>query len=229
MKKIAVFLLILVIFLPIVVVHADSTKELTCQGIPWFSTPEEASSILFNAGFISKEFGENDINKGTQTRLFIKKKGYPYLYSSVGTDPEDKDYPYTYISEKNPTLTRKLQAVEIRKLPKTIAGAKVSSFYLYFTPEAEDRQLVECKITFKDDKSYDRDKIIEALETAYGKRTTVKIKYVHLWVGVNNTIVIFNSKLKNVTFATIDGLNLAEAYDVEIPETSETVPEDTGF
>ncbi len=229
MKRIIVVFLLLAVCFSVIAAHAVDTKELTCQGVPWFSTPEEASDILHESGFISKAFDEKDINKGTGTRNWIKKTGNPYLSSSIAADTGDKECPYTYVSESHPTLTRKLQAIEIRKLPKTIAKAKVSSFYLNFTADEGDRKLVECKLTFQRNKDYSWENIYNALKQAFGKETIVKDKYFYIWYGENNTIVIFNLSQSNVTFATIDGLKLAETVDVELPESKDAEPEDTGF
>ena len=227
MKRIVSCLLLIILCMTCVSAQTEGAAELICQNVPWFSTPEETSAILLEAGFIKKGFGKEQMDQ-VFTGNWSKKQKKAYASSSIGLDSKDTKCPYTLTSKSNPALTNKLRLITIRsKLPKTIAKQTIASFRLYFTPDEENPQLVQCRITFK--LNPDLNAIQDALEKAYGKPTATK-KRVKIWLGPNNTIVLFNSYRgkPDVIFATLDGLALAESYDVEIKEAAEEI-EDTGF
>ena len=58
MKKGIAWILLLILCLSWTVSLAETSKELTFQDIPWFSSPEEASKILVKSGFVKKGFGK---------------------------------------------------------------------------------------------------------------------------------------------------------------------------
>lgn len=227
MKKLIAILSLFVFCFSFAASNADEPKELLFQSVPWFSTPEEASQILLDAGFISKAFDSEQIGKDSTTKSRVRKGGSPYTECSIAADPKDKKCPYTYVSDKYPALTGKLEYISVRGLPKTIAKQKIKSLNLYFTPDAENRQLVQCKLVLE--LRHDTKAIRNALEEAYGKPSAIKNKKYYIWLGANNTIVLYNTQNSKpfVIFASIDGLNLAESYEVEITEPAE--PDDTGF
>ncbi len=227
MKRIISALLLIILCISCIASLAEEEKELTCQGIPWFSSPKEASKVLNESGFIKKQFSSKDLNNHIYAKQKRKKSGNYYYNSSIGTDPDNKKCPYTYASDKYPTITSKLQTILIRSLPKTIAQREIDRLWLFFTPDPDNPQLVECMIAFKSRKKADTNAILNALQEAYGTPISDKNK-TYIWLGSNNTIVLFYPKKASVVFATLDGLAMAEAYDIEIPGPT-PAPEDTGF
>lgn len=231
MKRFIAGLLVLIFSCSCTLAFADDPKEITFQGIPWFSSPQEVSALLYESGFTGFEFGDiaKDIFTASARENKLKRRGNPYAVSLVGYDASNKNCPYTYASEKNLPITSKLREMHFSqsyKFLKTIAKQRVTSMRLYFTPDADNPQLVQCAVYFASDKGY-KDAIINALKEAFGKPVSEKNKC-YIWMGENDTIAMFYPKNKCVIFATIDGLELAETYDVEIPEAS-SEPEDTGF
>lgn len=227
MKRLISALMLIVLFLSCTAALAEDEKELTCQDVPWFSTPEKASAILMGSGFIDKQFSNKNLNNHIFANELKKKTGNYYFNSSIGTDPDNEICPYAYASDRYPPLTTKLQTILVSRLPKTIAQQVISRFWLMFTPDPDKPQLVECMITFKSRQSADMKVILNALQEAYGTPASEKSK-TYIWLGGDNTIVLFYPKQASVVFATLDGLAMAEAYDIEIPGPT-PAPEDTGF
>ena len=227
MKRLISALMLIVLFLSCTAALAEEENELTCQDVPWFSTPEKASAILMGSGFIDKQFSNKNLNNHIFANELKKKTGNYYFNSSIGTDPDNDICPYAYASDRYPPLTTKLQTILVSRLPKTIAQQVISRFWLMFTPGPDKPQLVECMIAFKSRKKADTNAILNALQEAYGTPISDKNK-TYIWLGSNNTIVLFYPKKASVVFATLDGLAMAESYDIEIPGPT-PAPEDSGF
>ena len=224
MKKIALLFCLFVFCFCCTVSLAEEPAELIFLDIPWFSTPEEISDILVSAGFIpkSRPIGEKDVNTFGSLPEMKEKYGVACMPSNICKDPEDQECPYIYYviglknPERYPQLTRKLATIFLTAGVKgTFANAKVSSLAFYFTSDDENHQLVECQIGCS--KSSNQDEILAALEELYGKPAAEKRKQ-YIWFGANNTILCFDSYKSKIGYATIDGLNLAESYDIQVPE-----------
>lgn len=202
MRKLIVFIttLVMICCLCISAVYAD---ELTFQGIPWYSSPDETVKCLTDIGIVNaneyifpvKEYTDKDSLSA----------------SHIGAYKKDKKIPYCYTFKKESSITNKLleQWISNGKIGKTIASQEVKSLTLMYTPD--DQCLVEICIWFNGD-SYDIKAVYNALVSVYGKPNANRKDKEYVWIGDNNTIVILYKN--DVVFATIDGLNEAEAVDL---------------
>ena len=83
MRKAVAVLLMIVFCFACAVSPAEEFGELTFQGIPWFSSPEEAVLHLFETGFMNSELTGNKITELYQIQ--------PVLSGSfIGADPADE-------------------------------------------------------------------------------------------------------------------------------------------
>ena len=215
MRKAVAVLLMIVFCFACAVSPAEEFGELTFQGIPWFSSPEEAVLHLFETGFMNSELTGNKITELYQIQ--------PVLSGSfIGADPADENVPYTFQSGKITPVTSKLQRLKIppAKLAQTIAGQTPSWLHLDFTAEPEKPRLVECCFSFKSG-DYDEKAVYDALVQAYGEPDAVKDRNrISIWLGDNNTIIVFRKK--DLIFASLDGLTLAENVGLSGKETADT-------
>ena len=193
---------------------AKDTKEITFQGVPWFSSPSDVNKVL----------GESGFTNGKAFRVRTLKDKSSLLKSHIAKYSKDKKVPYKFSdSKKDTTITTKLLKQWQNNVKKTIAKQQVERFYAYYTAEPDNPRLVEFLITLsKNDGKYDQKAIYNALKKAFGKPTTVRDGKEYIWLGKNNTIAIL--KQTNVVFATLDGLEYAETIELDFDE-----PEDTGF
>lgn len=213
MKRVVSVILFISLMMTLACAFADGTKEITFQGIPWFSSPEEVTGLLGESGFIDrKPFGVRKAND--RDSLFN---------SNIAKYSKDKKTPYKYVTlVKDEKITTKLLRQWISQVEKTIAKQTVSFMFAYYTAEPDNPQLVEIAISLKSpDGGSDPKSIYDALEKALGKPKS-KRKNEYVWLGDNNTIAILNRN--NVVFATLTGLEYAETIDLGFDE-----PEDTGF
>ena len=222
MKRIIASLLIMILCFSCATVLADEPAELTCLDIPWFSTPKEASDILVKAGIIFRgvAFGEKDINTYPTLQNNKDENGVIRITSNIAADPKDQDCPYMYNLDPDrcTPLSRKLATIWLVKgINGKYLDNRIAGIILNFTSDKENRQLVECVIAMSG--GADQEDVLAALEKTYGKPTVEKRKQ-YIWLGANNTIMICYTphRQTQIVFATIDGLNLAETYDIQVPE-----------
>lgn len=216
MKKATAWLLLFVLMLACAYTQAEDTRELTFLDIPWFSSPKEVSDILVNSGFLSAGFSEKQINAYAPQQA-KNENGVTYAKSNVGSYPSDPECPYTFESKGRPTLTRKLSTVhDYTHLRGIIGGKRAAGLILYFTSDEENRQFVECRIGCS--KGCDPDAVLEELKESYGEPTTSRGNVEHVWLGDNNTILIYFMRKNIIIYATIDGLKLADTYDINVPD-----------
>ena len=217
MKKIIALLFLFVFCFSCAVSLAEEPVEITYQDIPWFSSPEEASSILIKEGFLTQSmaFGEKNINNLLQAK--IEKYGFAWVPSNIGVNTDDPECPYSYCDSKRYTpITKKLSQIWVAAgIKGKIADKRISAMGFYFTMDEKNRQLVEILIGCR---QASQDDILKTLEEAYGKATAERNNREYVWLGANNTIIIYHVKKSCIVFATLDGLNQADAYDIEIPE-----------
>ena len=225
MKKIALLFCLFVFCFCCTLSLAEEPAELTCMDIPWFSTPKEASAILVKAEMIAKgvAFGEKDVNSFPTLQDMKEKYGIVCVPSSIATDPKDQECPYIHIgqeSRKYPPLSRKLATIRLIKgIKGKYANNRIAGLALNFTSDDENRQLVECVISMSG--GADTEEVLAALKKSYGEPTAEKGKQ-YIWLGANSTIMIYDMRAtyhqSHIAFTTIDGLNLAESYDIQVPE-----------
>ncbi len=222
MKRIFASLLILILCLSCTISLAEEPAELTWLDIPWFSTPKEASNILVKAGIITRgvAFGEKDINTYPTLQNKKDENGVICVTSNIAADPKDPDCPYMYNLDPDrcTSLSRKLATIWLMKgINGIYLDNRIAGIILNFTSDKENRQLVECVVAMS--RGAKQEDVLAALKQTYGEPAVEKRKQ-YIWLGANNTIMICckpNSQTY-VVFATIDGLNLAETYDIQVPE-----------
>lgn len=217
MKKAIAILLLIVLCLTYAVSLSETSDELTFQEIPWFSSPEETASHLFETGFISGELKGNKIAELYKVQSVLSS-------SFIGIDPADENVPYTFQSGRISPVTSRLQRLKIAPamLAETIAGQTPSWLHLDFTAEPEKPQLVECCFSFKSD-GYDEKAVYNALVQAHGEPDVVKDKNrISIWLGDKNTLILFRKK--EIIYASLDGLALADTAGLPVEETA-----DAGF
>lgn len=219
MKKAIIWLLLIALLIAPTATIAEEKgepEELSFQGIPWFSSPNDAVEALIDLGFIDKKSSHSKINIGAMTK-------------------EDRLGSCIYISETDPTTVSLMPFPDsiraasvgticehkIRKSNKTIAGQDISSIELKFTRDQKDPKLVECFIIFNFGKKENSKLIDDALITRYGDPDFIE-NGESVWFGAQNTVIIHNEAM--LVFATLDGLELANSFAVE-----EEQKEDTGF
>ena len=215
MKRTIAALLMIVLCFTYAFSLSEASDELTFQGIPWFSSPEEAALHLFETGFISSELTGNKITELYKIQSTLSD-------SFIGTDPADETVPYTFQSGKITPVTSRLQRLKISPamLAETIAGQTSSWLHLDFTAEPDKPQLVECCFSFKSD-GYDEKAVYDTLVQTYGEPDAVKDKNrISIWLGDNNTIILFRKK--EIVFASLDGLALADIAGLPVEETTDT-------
>ena len=215
MKKAIAALLMIVLCLTFAASLSEASDELTFQGIPWLSSPEEAVLHLFETGFISSELTGNKITELYEIQSVLSA-------SFIGTDPADENVPYTFQSGKIAPVTSRLQRLKIpaAMLAETIAGQTPSWLHLDFTAEPEKPQLVECCFSFKSN-DYDEKAVYDALVLSYGEPAVMKDKNrISIWLGDHNTIIIFRKK--EIIYASLDGLALADVAGLPVEDTAGT-------
>ena len=213
MKKLLAVLTLIVLLFSCTVVYADGTKQLTFQGVPWYSTPDEAIKFLKNSGFVD--------NGASVPSVQVTAKDGSSFYSHIGTYKKDKKVPYTYNYKVNSALADGLQSQTLwsDKLCKTIAKQTIKNVSLLYTSDTKNPQLVEVCIWFDKDDGYDIKAVYDALVSAFGKPNASRKSKEYVWLGDNNTIaVLYNN---DVVFATLDGLTSIGTAPADI--------EDTGF
>ena len=215
MRRIVAFVVLIAITFMCIYSVAEEAKEITFQGVPWFSSPDEVTKLLGESGFTSgRAF---DIQK-------LKNKD-SLSNSNIASYKKDKKVPYTYSnSTKDKKLSTKLLDQWQNHVEKTLAKHKVHFLTAYYTAEPNNPQLVEFEMTLRDPDGGDYDKkvIYDALVSAYGKPKASRSGKEYIWLGENNTIAILNKN--HVVFATLSGLEYAEAIELNLE-----VAEDTGF
>ncbi len=79
MKKLIAGLLVFVLCCCCILASADDPKKITFQSIPWLSTPQQVSSLLYESGFTGFEFGEFEKELfATTARENKRKRGTTY-------------------------------------------------------------------------------------------------------------------------------------------------------
>ena len=215
MKKTLAIIVMIVITLLCVYALAEGAKEITFQGVPWFSSPKEVTKLLGKSGFTNgKSF---NVKKLTDSKSLSR--------SNIAYYNEDEEVPYKYSrSSEDVSLTTKLLSQWQNNVKKTIAQHEVHFLNAYYTAETKKPQLVEFEMTLRDPEGghFDEDAIYSALESAFGEPKVRRNGKEYIWLGENNTIAILNRS--HVVFATLSGLEYAESIELNL----KTV-EDTGF
>ena len=144
---------------------------------------------------------------------------------------KNKKGPYTFNDDifssadnkKHKPLSTKLNLFPLWRdeIQKTIAKQTILRIYLLFTNEPKGPRFVECGIEL-DYEQFNSKAVYDALVKAFGKPAANKNKKEYVWLGKNNTVAVF--KGREVAFATLDGLKIAESVDVPKQEK-----EDAGF
>ena len=212
MKKLLALLTLIVLLFSCTVVYADGTKELTFQGVHWFTSPDEAIKSLKSSGFV---------DSGATVSVQATAKDGSAFYSHIQAYKKDKKVPYSYNYKVNSALADGLQSQTLwsDKLCKTIAKQTIKNVSLLYTADTKNPQLVEVCIWFDKDDGYDMKAVYDALVSAFGKPNASRKSKEYVWLGNNNTIaVLYNN---DVVFATLDGLTSIGSAPADI--------EDTGF
>lgn len=214
MKKLLAFVVLIVISIMCTFSFADEAKEITFQGVPWFSSPDEVTQLL----------GESGFTNGKSFSITKLKNEESLSDSNIALYSKDKKVPYKYANSKDKKLSTKLLDQWQNHVEKTLAKHKVSFLNAYYTAEPNNPQLVEFEMTLRnpDGGGYDKKVIYNALESAFGKPKASRSGKEYVWLGENNTIVILNRN--HIVFATLSGLEYAETIELNLKTA-----EDTGF
>lgn len=217
MKKAIVYLLVITLSLSFYLnCMAEEQNEYTFQNIPWFSAPEDCIQSLLDIGFINKAGAK-------QCSIEIKRinESENGLFNSKITFDKELGH-YTICFGGKIPITKKLQklTVSLSQIQKTIANQEITWMRFMYTLEPNNPRLVECCLSFEG-QDYNAETVFDALIVAYGEPTTTD-NGEYIWQGANNTIIIQNKGI--VVFATLNGLQIAESFDMIGDEK-----EDTGF
>lgn len=210
MKKFLSLVIVLVIVFTMTSVMAEN--ELTFQGVPWFSSPDETIKHLTGSQFIAN---------GQSPALQTAKKDGTDFFSHIGVYKKDKKVPYRYVFKKEDAFANNLlnQTVWDNGLCATIAKQTIKNVSFFYTA-TDNPQLIEVCIWFDKDAGYELKAVYDALVSAYGKPNASRYDKEYIWLGANNTIVILYNN--DVVFATLDGLSFAG-------NTEPVKMKDTGF
>lgn len=207
MKRIIALVLFFGLCFSCVASSADKTKELTFQGIPWYSSPKKTYDLLWSKGFLAHS---DVINVIVESKILLLNAGESYkAESNIFHTEYYSDFPYTTsIDWHSGTIANNLQSADIYDcyLEKTIAKQQLSGITIYFTSKIKKPQLIECDVGFAS--GYDEPAILKALISAYGKPNITRNEIGEsIWVGDKNTVIFYCAG--RVVFATLDGLKKA--------------------
>ena len=215
MKRIVAFIVLLTITFMCVYAIAEEAKEITFQGVPWFSSPKEVTKLLGKSGFTN----------GKSFNVTKLKDAESLSKSRIAYYDEDKEVPYKYArNSEDVRLTTKLLSQWQNNVKKTIAKHEIDFLNAFYTADSKKPQLVEFEMTLRspDNGDYDQNAIYDALVSAFGEPKANRKGQEFVWLGENDTIAILNRNY--IVFATLSGLEYAQTIELNIK-----VAEDTGF
>lgn len=210
MKKWILIPLIVLLILCVSPVLSES-KELTFQGVPWGSSPNDAIKSLTDAGFVEK---------GRTPEMQETQKDGSSFFSHIGGYKKDKNTPYRYVYKPKDScaVNLKNQTLWSNRLCTTIAKQDIRNVSLMYVQAPDGPQLTEVCIWFDDkDSVYSIDAVYDALVTAYGKPDASRKGKEYVWLGANNTVCILYNN--DVVFASLDGLAKTGTFTAEMKDT----------
>jgi hypothetical protein len=200
MKIRILFILVTVLFVTSFLCAGSAETELTFQGIPWYSSPNDVIKLLVNAGFTD----------GNQYPALqdSQNNGDPF-FSHIGAYAKDKKVPYRYVFKEKDTCATNLTNQTYWSPDSTIAKQTIRNISFMYVSDQGGQRLVEVCVWFDKDADYDMAAVYDALVTAYGEPCAARNGKEYVWLGENSSIAILYNN--DVVFALLDGLSLRPA------------------